>query len=215
MYCLLLMSGKSSLYSGYKCPLSDIQFANIFSISMGCLFTFLIVSFEAQKFSILMKVKVKVAQFCPTLCSVQLYSPWNSPGQNTRVGSLSLLQGIFPTQGLNLGLLHCRQFLYHRSYKGSPKILEWVAYPFCSGSSWHRNQTGSPELQADSLPTDLLFMYLGFPGGASGKEPVCQYRRHRGLIPELGRSPGGGHGNPLQYSCLENPMERGAWQATV
>ena len=135
MYCLLLMSGKSSLYSGYKCPLSDIQFANIFSISMGCLFTFLIVSFEAQKFSILMKVKVKVAQFCPTLCSVQLYSPWNSPGQNTRVGSLSLLQGIFPTQGLNLGLLHCRQFLYHLSYKGSPKILEWVAYPFCSGSS--------------------------------------------------------------------------------
>ena len=36
-----------------------------------------------------------------------------------------------------------------------------------------------------------------------------------GLIPGLGRSPGGGHGNPLQYSCLENPMDRGAWQATV
>ena len=39
--------------------------------------------------------------------------------------------------------------------------------------------------------------------------------RDTGLIPGLGRSPGGGHGNPLQYSCLENPMERGAWQATV
>ena len=39
--------------------------------------------------------------------------------------------------------------------------------------------------------------------------------RDTGLIPELGRSPGGGHGNPLQYSCLENPMDRGAWQATV
>ena len=40
------------------------------------------------------------------------YSPWNSPGQNTGVGSLSLLQGIFPTQELNQGLLHCRQILY-------------------------------------------------------------------------------------------------------
>ena len=39
--------------------------------------------------------------------------------------------------------------------------------------------------------------------------------RDPGSIPGLGRSPGGGHGNPLQYSCLENPMDRGAWQATV
>ena len=46
-----------------------------------------------------------------------LYSPWNSPGQNTEVGSHSLLQGIFTTQGLNPGLLHCRQFLYQLSYQ--------------------------------------------------------------------------------------------------
>ena len=59
-----------------------------------------------------------------------LYSPWNSPAQNTGVGSLSLLQGIFPTQGLNPGLLHCRQILYQLSHKGSPRILEWVACPF-------------------------------------------------------------------------------------
>ena len=45
-----------------------------------------------------------------------LYSPWKSPGQNTRVGSLSLLQVIFPTQGSNPGLLHCRQILYQLSY---------------------------------------------------------------------------------------------------
>ena len=51
-----------------------------------------------------------------------LYSPWNSPGQNTGVGSLSLLQGIFPTQGSNLGLLHCRRIFYHLSHKGSPRI---------------------------------------------------------------------------------------------
>ena len=47
-----------------------------------------------------------------------LYSPWNSPGQNTGVGSHSLLQGIFPTQGSNPGLLHCRQILYQLSHKG-------------------------------------------------------------------------------------------------
>ena len=72
----------------------------------------------------------------------RLYSPWNSPGQNTRVNSLSILQGIFPTQGLNPGLSHCRQIIYHLSHKGSPRILEWVAYPFSSGSSQPRNQTG-------------------------------------------------------------------------
>ena len=47
-----------------------------------------------------------------------LYSPWNSPGQNTGVGSLSLLQGIFPIQELNQGLLRCRQILYQLSYQG-------------------------------------------------------------------------------------------------
>ena len=55
------------------------------------------------------KVKVKVTQSCPTLC--EPYSSWNSLGQNTGVGSLSLLQGIFPTQGSNLGLPHCRKIL--------------------------------------------------------------------------------------------------------
>ena len=62
-----------------------------------------------------------------------LYSPWNSPGQNTGVGSLSLLQGIFPTQGLNPGLPHCRQILYQLSHQGSPQLLEWIAYPFSRG----------------------------------------------------------------------------------
>ena len=81
------------------------------------------------------KVKVKVAQSCLTL-----YSPWNSPGQNTGVGSLSLLQGIFPTQGSNPGLSHCRQILYQLSHKGNPRILEWVAYPFSRESSRPRNQ---------------------------------------------------------------------------
>ena len=69
------------------------------------------------------------------------YNQWNSPGQNTGVGSLSLLQGIFPTQESNPGSPHCRQILYQLSHKGSPRILEWVAYPFFLGSSWPRNPT--------------------------------------------------------------------------
>ena len=71
-----------------------------------------------------------------------LQSPWDSPGQNTGVGSLSLLQEMFPTQGLNPGLPHCRWILYQLPYKGSSRILEYVAYPFSSGSSRPRNWTG-------------------------------------------------------------------------
>ena len=69
-----------------------------------------------------------------------LYSPWNSPGQNTGVGSLSHLQGIFPTQGLNPGLPDCGQILYQLSHKESPRILEWVDSLFSRRSSPSRNQ---------------------------------------------------------------------------
>ena len=57
-----------------------------------------------------------------------LYSPWNSPGQDTGMGSLSLLQGIFLTQQLNPDLPHCRRILYQLSHKWSPRILKWIAY---------------------------------------------------------------------------------------
>ena len=70
-----------------------------------------------------------------------LYSPWNSPGQYTGVGSLSLLQGIFQTQGSNPGFLYCWRFLYQLSHKGSPTILEWVAYPLSSRCSRLRRLT--------------------------------------------------------------------------
>ena len=62
--------------------------------------------------------KVKVTQSCPTLCD-PMDCPWNSPGQNNGVGSLSLLQGLFATQGSNPGLLHCRRILYQPP--GKPK----------------------------------------------------------------------------------------------
>ena len=66
-------------------------------------------------------MKANVAQLCLTLCDP--ISPWNSLGQNTGVSSLSLLQGIFPTQGLKTGLPHCRQILYQLSSQGSPRKL--------------------------------------------------------------------------------------------
>ena len=86
--------------------------------------------------------KGKVAQSCPTLCNPMDYSPQNSPGQNTGVGSLSLLQGLFPTQESNPGLPHWRRTLYQLTHKRSPRILEWAAYSFFSSSSWSRSQTG-------------------------------------------------------------------------
>ena len=73
------------------------------------------------------EVKVRVTQSCLTLQPHGLYGPWNSPGQNTQVGSLSLFQGVFPTQGLNPGL------------------------PLPDPGF----ELGSPTLQADSFPTEL------------------------------------------------------------
>ena len=75
-----------------------------------------------------------------------IFSPWNSPGQNTGVGSLSLLQGIFLTQGSNPGLLHYRWILYQLIHKESPRILEWVANPFSSGSFRSRNWIGASSI---------------------------------------------------------------------
>ena len=224
-----------------------------------------------------------------------LYSPWNSPGQNAGVGSRSLLQGIFPTQGLNPGLPHCRRILYQLSHKGSPRILEWVAYPFSSGSSWPRNQTGvsciagrffsswatrkwylchgiyvrkwylKPSqtfynfmLKGNVLPfwsTDRVLdscHWIGYgqlpltecpPGAGPQAQPLWMFSHELSWCPPFCRwgnwglerfsglpgltaqeeaelrfqfrSPGGGCGNPLQYSCLENPMDRGVWGATV
>jgi len=61
----------------------------------------------------------------------------------------------------------------------------------------------------------MYFPSMGFLDGASGKEFTYQCRRYNNSIPGLRRSPGGGHSNPLQYSCLKNPMDRGAWWAIV
>ena len=91
----------------------------------------------------------------PTLQVDSLPAESQGKPKNTGVGSLSLLQWIFPTQELNHGVMHCRQIFYQVSHKGSPRILEWVAYPFSSRSSNPGIESGSPALQVDSSPTEL------------------------------------------------------------
>ena len=101
------------------------------------------------------KVKMKVIQLCPTLCDPMDYTvhgifqarkdpdvgkDWSLEFQ-TGMGSLSLLQGIFPTQVSNPGLPYFGWILYHVSHKGSTRILECIAYPFSSWFSQPRNWT--------------------------------------------------------------------------
>ena len=73
---------------------------------------------------------------------------------------------------------------------------------------------GHKELDMTEVTEHSSIQGRGFPRWLHGKESTCN-AGDVGLIPELGRSPGGGHSNPLQYSCLENPIDRGVWWATV
>ena len=81
----------------------------------------------------------------------------------------------------------------------------------CNRRPWFNSWVGKFPWRRDRLPTPV---FLGFPGGSDGKDSACNVG-DLGLIPGLGRSAGGGHGNPLQCSSLENPMDRGAWRAAV
>ena len=104
-----------------------------------------------------------------SLWSLGLYIPWNSLGQNTGVGSLFFLQGIFPTQGWNPDLPHYMRILYQLRHKGSPRILERVAYPFSRDLPDPGIKLGSPALQADSLPAEL-------PGKPLQWDITCQLK---------------------------------------
>ena len=85
---------------------------------------------------------------CPTICDPVNCSPpgssihGESPVKNPGVCFHALLQGIFPSQGSNPSFPHCRRIIYCLSHQGSPRVLEWVAYPFSSRSSQPRNWTG-------------------------------------------------------------------------
>ena len=116
------------------------------------------------------------------------------------MGCHTLLQGIFPTQELNPDLQHCRQILYHLSYLGiltSPKSLAFLFnFKFLNLGP------------VRSLSLQVSLAVKSPPASAGGA-------RDQGSIPGSGRPHGGGHGSPLQYSCLENPVDRGAWRALV
>ena len=123
-----------------------------------CMFNMLNIKFQMNNFSSfhIWKRKWKLVSHVRLfVIPWTIYSTWNSLGQNTGVGICSLLQGIFPNQGSNPGVLNCRQIIYQQSHKGGPRILGWVAYPFSSRSFQPRNQTGITWMQADSFPTEL------------------------------------------------------------
>ena len=137
-----------------------------------------------------------------------LCSPWNSPGQNTGVGSHSLLQGIFPTQGSNPGLLHHRQILHQLSHKECSKLERT-----CSSLNYSNSNivltlwTNAIVASTKSLQPQFSRNYIQV--ALVVKKPLANAgdRGDTGSIPGSGRSPGGGHGNPLQYSCLKNSMD--------
>ena len=122
-----------------------------------------------QKFTVLLPKFMSSETLMNQSCSVMsdclwshgLYSPWDSPGQNTGVGSLSLLQGIFQTQGLNPGFRHCRQILSRLSHKGGPRILDWVDWPFCSRSGFLTQESNWAFLQCRRILHQLR--YQGSP----------------------------------------------------
>ena len=98
----------------------------------------------------------------------ELYSPWNCPSQNTGVGSPSLVQEIFPTQRSDPGLPHCRWILYQLSHKGSPRIPEWVAYPFSK-------DLPSPGIELESPALQAILYQLSY--GGSPHESYCSTQK--------------------------------------
>ena len=140
------------------------------------------------------------------------------------MGSLSLLQRIFPTQESNWGLLHHRQILYQVSNREASALP--VPNVFSLAALTHSilpvpDSPGAISFTWNILPTSFAHQTLkhppklrhqDFPAGS-----VMKTARDRGhtFNPWSRKMPGEGNGNPLQYSCLENSMDRGAWQATV
>ena len=173
------------------------------------------------------KSESEVAQSCPTLAT-----PWTAayqaPLKQCKYFLLYRLSKHFHIIG-KLTNINWKMTFIHNTL-----LLILSFYPNCS---WLDKDLMAFKLQFEVLlpwetvvqrltnhsPISWLIMlqnyfclypnpYLGFPDGSNGKESACS-AGDLGLIPGSGKSPGKGHGNQLQYSCLENSMERGAWQA--
>ena len=140
------------------------------------------------------------------------------------MGCHLLLQRTFLTQGLNLHLQHCRQSLYCLSYQGIYSIYNIYVYNIVKITIYNIYTLYIVSTECILFDTKCSrnpvyevthsSRIWNIPGGSDSKEPTCNVG-DPGLIPGSGRSPGEGNGNPLQYSCLENPMDREAWRATI
>ena len=134
---------------------------------------------------------------------------------------------VGPELGVYPGLLSSKAQAFYHFALPSPRIVgraedpvsRLSGFPVSSAGKEFSYYAGDPSSiprsgrsseERDRQPTSVL----GFPGGSGGKESTCN-ARDLGSITSFGRSPGEGKGYSLQYSCLENPMDRGAWQATV
>ena len=149
------------------------------------------------------EAKAKSLQSCPTLCDPidgsppELPSPWDS-GKNTGVGCHFLLQCVKV------------KLLSHVRLLATPWTAAHQAPPSMGISRqeyWSGLPLPSPKQRASAASYTYCHVFLG---GSLVKDPPGS-ARSAGLIPKLGKCPGGGHGNPLRYSCRENPMDRGAW----
>ena len=128
------------------------------------------------------------------------------------MGGRFFLQQIFPTQGSNPGLLHGRKILETDSNTRSCATVQCIQMD--RAEDGHASIPVIPEHKNWQYRSDAVSGSLGFPGDAVGKNPPA-IAGNAGLISGSGRSPGAGNDCPLQYSCLENWMDRGAWWATV
>ena len=134
------------------------------------------------------------------------------------MGCYFLLQRIFPIQGSNLGLPHCSQMLYHVSHQGS-QLLQMER----SCRALVKRTTGTELMGQKNVcrcgKDRVQLTQISETKGTCcvlSERCSCQCRNagDPGLIPGSGRSPGEGTANPLQYSCRENPMDRGDWRVT-
>ena len=146
----------------------------------------------------------------PALHMDSLPSEPSGKPKNIGVGNLSLLQGIFPTQESNQGLLYCRQTLYWLSHQGRPycKLDQWFSLSVQLPLSCQIHFSMLPLLCLTGNYTSHapLLRFQDFPDGSDSKESACN-AGDPGSIPVLGRFTGEVNGNPLQYSCLENSMD--------
>ena len=169
-------------------------------------------------------MRAELLQLYLTLCNLMDCGPpgsrpWDSLGKNNRLGCHALPQRIFPTQGLDLCLfylLHWQAGSLPLASPGKPRFFNLLV---ALHSMWDLVPQPVMEFMSPALTVHSLHHWatreVPFQMTLTGKEPTCQCRRHKTQAWFLGRSCGGRHGNLLQYSCLENSVDRGAWQAMV